>query len=138
MSKYKLAQSVINVIDTLKNEELRDAVKDFINYTPIDFGVLSSGGYRTAEEQNVLYKKGVSQLDGYKYKSRHQSGLAVDIVPWVNGKYTWDENACLYLAGAFKTYCNMKGINIINGADWDGDGDLSNNTFIDPCHFELE
>jgi len=34
---------------------------------------------RSAEEQNRLFQKGVSGCDGYKKKSRHQSGKAMDI-----------------------------------------------------------
>jgi len=34
---------------------------------------------RSAEEQNRLFKKGVSGCDGYKKKSRHQYGKAMDI-----------------------------------------------------------
>ena len=34
---------------------------------------------RSAEEQHRLFEKGVSGCDGYKKKSRHQSGKAMDI-----------------------------------------------------------
>jgi len=132
---YKLAQSCLENIDTLRDEKLKYLVIDFINVTPVDFGVIKNGAFRTAEKQNQLYKNGVSQLDGYKYKSKHQSGLAVDLVPWVDGKYTWDRDTCLYLAGAFRLFCKMHSYPIINGADWNGDGDLKNDSW-DPCHFE--
>ena len=35
-------------------------------------------GWRTPEQQNKLFKKGFSKLDGYKKKSNHQSGFAFD------------------------------------------------------------
>lgn len=134
--KYTLHSSVIKNIDTLKSERLKKAVKDFINYTPIDFGVISNGAYRTAETQNELYKKGNSQLDGYKYKSAHQSGLAVDLVPWVDGKYSWDIKHTTCLAGAFSCYLQIKGIEFTGGYDWNNDGVLDE-SFYDPCHFEV-
>jgi peptidoglycan L-alanyl-D-glutamate endopeptidase CwlK len=137
MSKYTLHKSVLKHIDTLKSEELKTAVKDFINYTPIDFVVIESGGLRTAELQNALFKKGYSQLDGYKYKSAHQSGLAVDIVPWVNNEPSWDIKHCTGLACAFASYLNLKGIKFVGGYDWNNDGIL-NESFYDPCHFEVE
>ena len=137
MSKYTLHSSVIKIIDTLKSDMLKNAVKDFINYTPVDFGVIKNGGYRTEEEQKELFNKGVSQCDGHIYKSKHQSGLAIDIVPYVNGKYTWDRDTCLYLSGAFRAYCSMKGLSVINGADWNGDGDLKNDSW-DVVHFEVK
>ncbi len=138
MEKYKLHESVIKNIDTLKSETLKKAVKDFINYTPIDFGVIENGAFRTEEDQNLIFAKTprVTNCDGYTVKSKHQSGLAVDIVPWVNGRYSWDEKHCTGLACAFATYLNMKGIEFVGGYDWNKDGIL-NEKFYDPCHFEV-
>lgn len=136
MGNYKLHSSVIKNIDTLKSEKLKKAVKDFINYTSVDFGVIHNGAFRTAEMQQELFNQGVSQCDGHINKSKHQSGLAVDIVPYVNNKYTWDRDTCLYLSGQFANYLKMKGIKYINGSDFNGDGDLKNDSW-DPCHFEV-
>lgn len=144
MSKYNLHPTVIKVLHTLKqsnnplSEELIEAVEEFIKYTPIDFTIVKNGAYRTAEEQNKLFKKvpKVTNCDGFMYKSYHQSGLAIDLVPWVEGKASWDEKHATGLAMAFKTFCNMEGVNIVSGADWDDDGNL-NESFYDPCHFEI-
>lgn len=139
MSRFVLHSSVIKIIDTLKSERLKFAVKDFINYTPIDFVVIKNGGYRTAEEQNKLFKKvpKVTNCDGYVYKSAHQSGLAVDLVPWVSGKPTWDLEYAKCLGGAFVAYCNMKNIPIKWGGDWSRDGVFQKDDF-DPYHFEVK
>jgi len=137
MARYTLHESVIKNIDTLKSEALKTAVKDFINYTPIDFTVLSNGALRTPELQNSLFKKGYSQLDGYKYKSKHQSGLAIDIVPWVNGAPTWDRDYLMRLSGAFSCFLKMSNIDHRNGADWNGDGDLTGDSW-DCAHFEVK
>jgi len=51
-------------------------------YVP-DWGY--SSGFRTAEEQNELFKSGASKCDGYDKKSYHQSGLAIDLYAYVNG-----------------------------------------------------
>lgn len=144
MSKYKLHQSVIDNLETLRksnnplSEQLIIAVKKFAEYTPIDFGIIKNGGYRTSKEQNEIFKSKphVTNCDGYNNKSYHQSGLAVDLVPWVDGAYTWDEKHTTGLSMAFKTFCNMEGLKIVSGADWDDDGDL-NELFYDPCHFEI-
>ena len=60
---------------------LNKAIKE----SKVDFGIAS--GVRTADEQNEKYKKGLSELDGYKKKSKHQIqedgyGHAVDIYIW--------------------------------------------------------
>lgn len=65
--------------------------------SPIDFGVPSTGGVRTDKEQQRLYAKGLSKLDGVTQKSRHQLtqglgpryGMAVDIFAYVNGQASY-------------------------------------------------
>lgn len=120
------------------SQKLVDAVKDFINYTPIDFCILESGGFRTAEYQNGLYnqKPSVSKCDGYKHKSKHQSGLAVDLVPWVLGKPTWEKKYTFDLSGAFLTYCKIHGLKVTSGSDWNDDGVLTDGW--DPCHMQIK
>ena len=108
--KYKLHQSVIDILETLRksgnpeSEKLIIAVKKFVTVTPIDFGIIKNGAYRTAQEQNALFNKKphVTNCDGFIHKSFHQSGLAVK----------W-------------------------GGDWGDDGVFEAEDF-DPCHFELE
>ena len=46
-----------------------------------DMTIPGSGGLRTPEQQNELFKKGYSQMDGFDKKSYHQSGFAVDVIP---------------------------------------------------------
>ena len=65
-------------------------VVDAIPDAPHDFGIPSTGGYRSAKTQKSLYKQGVSKCDGYLKKSYHQSGNAFDIFGYVDGKATWD------------------------------------------------
>jgi len=118
-----------------RSQLLVDAVKEFIKITPIDFCIIKNGGYRTAKEQNVLFKRGVSKCDGYTNKSFHQSGLAVDLVPWVNGNATWENKHAFYLSGAFMSFCKYKGLPITTGADWNADGNLRDGW--DPCHMQI-
>tara|TARA_R110000751_G_C13550554_1_gene456257 strand:- start:39 stop:491 length:453 start_codon:yes stop_codon:yes gene_type:complete len=49
----------------------------------IDFAIPVHGGKRSAEEQNELFKKGVSKADGFNKPSYHQTGLAIDVIPYV-------------------------------------------------------
>lgn len=142
MRDYVLGERSLKNLNTL-NKSGKDssriliaAVEDFINDTPIDFGIIENGGYRTAEQQKDLFDIGVSKCDGYKKKSFHQSGLAIDLVPWVSGKYTWDKNHAFFLAGAFLSYCNRLKIPVTSGADWDSDGNLKDGW--DPCHFQIK
>jgi len=140
--KYSLGKNTTRNLESILQSGktastiLVQAVSDFINDTPIDFGIIKNGGYRTTTDQQSLYEIGVSKCDGVNNKSYHQSGLAVDLVPWVSNKYTWDKIHCFYLAGAFMSYCNRMDIPVTSGADWDNNGDLKDGW--DPCHFQIK
>lgn len=69
---------------------LRGLVIETIKVTRQDFGIIKGGGFRTAELQNYYYKIGTSTKDGYEKLSYHQSGNAVDLIPWNGQKYTWE------------------------------------------------
>ncbi len=64
---------------------LRLVLEDAIKISKVDFGIAS--GVRTAEEQYQKYINGLSEIDGYKKKSKHQIqedgyGHAVDVYIW--------------------------------------------------------
>lgn len=67
-----------------------------IEITKTDFGVLKTGGYRSAKMQSKIYSQGHSKCDGYIKKSYHQSGNAIDLVPYVNGSYTWNNKNAMF------------------------------------------
>lgn len=57
-----------------------------------DFGIPNEGGFRTAQEQNNLFHKRpkVTNLDGFKNKSYHQSGMAFDIFVYDEHGACWE------------------------------------------------
>jgi len=57
-----------------------------LSYSPYDMSIPWRGGMRTAKEQNELFLDKASKCDGYTLESFHQSGDALDIVPWVELK----------------------------------------------------
>lgn len=59
-----------------------------LEYTTQDFSIID--GFRTADEQSKLYSKGVTELDGINKLSAHQSGLAIDIIPYASGVDIWN------------------------------------------------
>ena len=81
----------------------------------VDFTITE--GLRTQERQEKLFKEGKSQLDGVNKKSKHQSGMAIDFIPYpFRG---WEDieafkkvgnelKECAYLLGYHATY----------GGDW--------------------
>lgn len=72
-----------------------------LKLSPYDFGIGQHGGFRTAEQQNQLFKSGASTLDGYTKKSYHQTGLAFDFYVYEVGKpacYDRDKMAIVAVA----------------------------------------
>jgi len=61
--------------------DLIELVERVLYKSPHDFGIPKTGGYRTAEGQHKLFHQvpKVTNCDGYKKLSYHQSGNAVDI-----------------------------------------------------------
>lgn len=109
-------------------------------------------GIRTDEEQEANIARGVSQTKNSKHLAQ-PDGLAhaVDVVP-----YPIDWNAVTKGLDALKRadpglqtaefygfigfvqgFAAARGIEIRVGADWDGDREFSEHTFIDLPHFEL-
>lgn len=91
-------------------------------------------GFRTAREQMECYQRGASKCDGYRYKSNHQSGRAIDYSLYQNGRYLTGDDAqseAQYskVAKAFKTAAHRLGYSIEWGGDW--------RSFKDNDHIEI-
>jgi peptidoglycan L-alanyl-D-glutamate endopeptidase CwlK len=80
MSDFKLSKNSKENIKGVR-EEIKALVNRVLAKSPHDFGIPGYGGKRTAQEQNNLFhqRPRVTQLDGFKKKSYHQSGNAFDI-----------------------------------------------------------
>lgn len=113
-------------IDNLKgvHPDLVAVMHRALEITPIDFVVIE--GMRTVERQKQLVASGASKT----MNSRHLTGHAVDIVPYVGGTIRWDWPLYDALAPAVKAAAKELGISIVWGGDWA--------TFRDGPHFELD
>ena len=118
------------------NPELALVMREALKVSPIDFGIPSTGGKRTAKEQHELFKAGKSKCDGFKNKSYHQSGNAVDVYAYVNGSASWSEKHLSILAGVIlSTAIRLKSNRLISiDVHWGGDF----TTFTDMPHYETK
>eukprot|EP01029_Cantina_marsupialis_P006149 TRINITY_DN166975_c0_g1_i1.p2 TRINITY_DN166975_c0_g1~~TRINITY_DN166975_c0_g1_i1.p2 ORF type:complete len:171 (-),score=15.65 TRINITY_DN166975_c0_g1_i1:1217-1729(-) len=117
------------------HELLQLVAKASIQQSTFDFGIPSTGGLRTAEQQKKLFDRGVSQRDGVKKKSYHQYGMALDLIPYINGGYTWsNREAFLVLAKtvfeAWDSIEDTQGLHLHWGGFWRAK-DLNNNSSLD-------
>ena len=63
---------------------------------------------------------------------------AVDVVPYINGKASWDKLHCCVLAGIVLACAVRLGESVRWGGNWDMDGEpITDQDFQDLVHFEL-
>lgn len=94
MSKEKEFKLSRNSKKHLKgvNPHIVELIERVIKKSPHDFGIPSTGGFRSAQVQNNLYhqKPKVTNIDGFKNKSYHQTGMAFDIFVYDEHGACWD------------------------------------------------
>ncbi len=93
--------------------DLVKVVKKAIEITAQDFTV--HDGIRTLAEQRMLLKCGASKT----LNSRHITGHAVDLVPYINGKLRWEWGPIYKIAESMRGAARHHGIPIVWGGCWD-------------------
>jgi len=112
MSKFVLGKQSLEELEGV-HSDLVVVVHRAIELTVQDFSV--HDGIRTLEEQKKLVESGASQtLD-----SRHITGHAVDLVPYINGKLRWEWNPIYRIADAVRMAAKELNIPIRWGGAWD-------------------
>jgi peptidoglycan LD-endopeptidase CwlK len=103
-----------------------------------DFAV--HDGIRSVAEQQKLVSSGASQT----MDSRHISGHAVDLVPYVNGKLRWEWPPICVIADAVRVAANERGTPLRWGGAWNVAAayvarrrKMGLRAFTDGPHFEL-
>ena len=125
---YKLGKRSLRILTTV-HSDLEKIAHRAIQLTPIDFGIPSTGGYRSPEEQHELFLDGASKCDGYTRLSNHQSGNALDFYAYIDGRANWDRENLALIACAFLQAANQLGIKLQWGGLWEN--------FVDMPHIEL-
>lgn len=121
MSYVLGSKSLKNLVGV--DERLVSVVKRAVELTEVDFSVIE--GLRTKKRQAQLVAAGASKT----MNSRHLTGHAVDLAPYVSGRIRWDWPLFYPIAEAMKRAAQELGVPIRWGGDWV--------TFKDGPHFEL-
>lgn len=134
--KYYLSMTSLARLNDVKPELIK-VFKEAIKQAPYDFGIAS--GYRSTEEQQKLYsygryspykhKKIVTYADGINKTSYHQTGNAVDIYAYIDGKASWDSKYYEPLARHIQNVASELGVDLEWGGDW--------KSFKDLPHFQI-
>lgn len=104
--------------------DLQRVARRALEISEVDFAVIE--GLRTAERQAALKEAGASKT----LKSRHLTGHALDLAPFIAGEIRWDWPPFHKIAAAMKQAAAELGVAIVWGGDW--------RTFRDGPHFELD
>jgi len=97
------------------NPDLVRVTRLGLRYSSQDYCVYD--GIRSVKEQQQHFKTGTTKT----MQSRHLQGLAVDLVPWINGKVVWDWDGCYEIACAIDKAATELGLahRITWGGAWD-------------------
>lgn len=121
-SKYKFSQRSLQRLEGV-HPDLVKVMHEAIRTTTIDFTVLE--GLRSEARQRELFNSGASTT----MNSRHLTGHAVDIAPWVNGEPSWHWPHYYQLEPIVKQAAKSLNIPIEWGGDW--------TSFKDGPHWQL-
>jgi len=108
---YKLGNHSVKELVGV-NSALVAVVERAIELTSQDFTV--HDGMRTVEEQRILVAKGASQT----MNSKHLTGNAVDLVPYINGKLRWEWDPIYVICLAVRKAAREQGVAIRWGGAW--------------------
>lgn len=127
---YKLSKRSLRNLEGVSSE-LVSVVKLAITETDIDFVVIE--GLRSPERQKELFEAGFSQT----LNSKHLTGKAVDLAPWVNNTIDWgDRESFKKVRDAVFLSAEKLNVKLLWGGDW-GKYTEKENPFFDAPHFEI-
>ena len=117
-------------------------VHDVMDMQVMDFSVVE--GVRTLERQKKLVAEGKSKTMLSKHLVQNDGyGHAVDLYPYPidMGRLNQNDPREIFrvglLAGLMMAAAERRGVKLVNGADWDGDGQTLDHTFFDAVHFQI-
>jgi len=101
----------------------------------IDFSIICT--HRNQEDQNRAFNEGRSRVRWPNGKHNKHPSQAMDCVPYINGKISWEKVHCCVLAGVILAVAKKLGVKIRWGGNWDMDGEpITDQDFQDLVHFE--
>lgn len=102
----------------------------------IDFSITE--GHRNKAKQNRYFDLDKSKVKWPDGKHNKIPSEAIDAVPWINRKLSYNKLHCCVLAGIILTCAKKFGIEIRWGGNWDMDNEpITDQDFLDLVHFEI-
>lgn len=138
---YKFSAKSLNNLEGV-HPLLVDVVQMCMAQQIMDFSVHE--GVRSLDRQKSLVARGVSKTMRSKHLIQSSGfGHAVDLYPSpvsmvrVNAGDAREIARFGVLNGIMQVCAKKMGVIVLNGMDWDGDGETLDHTFFDAPHYEL-
>ncbi|MEM1352010.1 MAG: M15 family metallopeptidase [Pseudomonadota bacterium] len=123
MSGFRFGTRSLQCLDGIHPDLVKVAHRA-LEISKVDFGIHC--GMRTRLQQERLVAMGKSKT----MNSRHLTGHAIDVHPWIEGDIPWnDQHPWRSVASAFKKAAKELGVDLEWGGDWA--------RFIDMPHMQL-
>ena len=115
---------------------LQKVLNEAIKY--YDFAVVE--GHRNKARQDAAFAKGASKKRWPYGEHNKKPSKAADLAPW---PIDWSDSVkniarFAFMMGVVKACADKLGIKIRFGLDWDGDGDIRDQDFMDWGHVEID
>jgi len=95
-------------------------------------------GFRNEEDQNQFFDNGTSKVRWPDGKHNRNPSLAVDFQPYPwPGRESLQYAMLAYVAGAAIAIAREEGITLRWGGDWNSNGEITDETFLDLFHLEV-
>jgi peptidoglycan L-alanyl-D-glutamate endopeptidase CwlK len=128
MAKYKFGKRSRKRLEGV-HPDLVKVAEECLNL--MDIAIIE--GVRSLEKQKDYLRTGATKT----LKSKHLIGHALDLTPYpVDMTSDMGIKRHYYMAGMLRGIAHMMGIKIRSGADWDNDGQITDQTFMDLVHIE--
>ena len=133
--KYKFGTRSLDKLCDV-DHGLQSVMQAAIDTGIMDFSITE--GHREEAIQNKYFESGKSKVKWPNGKHNKIPSEAVDVVPYVNGKASWNKLHCCVLAGIILTCAARLGVDVRWGGCWSGNfEDVGNQLLNDYVHFEL-
>ena len=115
--------------------KLQKIAKRVLNYGIMDFAITDS--YRSKARQDRAFKLKKSKVCWPMSKHNCLPSRAMDLVPFINGRLSWNKIHCSLLAGMVLATGREMGVVLRWGGNWDMDSEpVTDQDFQDLAHFE--
>lgn len=115
--------------------KLQEVARETLELGIMDFSIVC--GFRGEAEQNQFFEEGKSKVQWPNSRHNKWKAEAMDLVPWINKKSSYDKRHCCVLAGLVLAVAKLKGISLRWGGNWDMDSEpITDQDFQDLVHFE--